>query len=83
MSSQSSLFDGIKHNMALALSFLPRKTETRRVTPGAQFEMNQPAAEQDFVAEAPLPPCKPLNKAERSEAEMLARIRGALYAKDS
>ena len=70
-----------KDHLELVRSFLPRKRMQPVVGMGATFE---PEIEQPVrVAAAPLPPCRPLNRAEAQEAATLAQLRGALYPTES
>lgn len=89
--ADTNILGGFKSNFALAMSFMPRKSKPATIAPGALFETdidhmahNVDAIDAiDAIKAAPLPPCKPLSKSERSEADMMARIRGALYSDDA
>jgi hypothetical protein len=82
MSADTNLLQDLRHNLSRLLTMLPTRrasgSDVQRVTKGSAFE----AAKEEAPVEVPLPPCRPLNTAERDEVEMLARIRGALYSKE-
>jgi hypothetical protein len=77
--ADAGLFQGVMAALAKVLSRGPvRHPAALRVVSATPFEVPPEAAPQ----EPPLPLCQPLNSAERDEVATLARLRGALYAKD-
>ena len=69
--SHNGFIEMIRSHVELLKSLLPRKY-AEPVVADERAEPVRPAAD-------PLPPCKPLNRAEANEAATLAQLRGALY----